>query len=83
MRLKDLSTREKALLMAGIFCLILLGGIVFLGVQFNKISLEGYKCLSSPKGYLEQGLSISEGEPYSCSCSPSSSNLALNLQPVS
>lgn len=69
MGIKDLSHQEKALILAGIFCILLIGGIVFLGIQFNKINQVGVQCMSSPLIYAENRMFEDKGERYDCSCS--------------
>jgi hypothetical protein len=82
MNFKNLSQQEKALILAGVFCVLLVGGIVFLGVNFMNINQDGVQCLSSPLVYAETRMLEDKGELYDCSCSIYEPN-GLNYPPFS
>lgn len=69
MNFKSFSHQEKALILAGIFCILLIGGIIFLGFKFSEINQDGVKCLSSPLVYAETRMLEDKGVLYDCSCS--------------
>ena len=68
MSLKNLSHKDKALLVAGVCCVILVFGILFLGFQFAKIDKVGVQCMSSPLIYAESRLFEDYNEIHDCSC---------------
>lgn len=69
MNFKNFSHQDKALISAGIFCILLICGIVFLGINFSKIDQEGVQCMSSPLNYAENRMLEDKDEVFDCSCS--------------
>ena len=73
MKLKDLTRQDRALIVAGILCIILLGGIIFLGNEFRNIDDKGLKCLKQPLLFAENRMQELNDVPFDCTCQRESS----------
>jgi len=60
--------RTKYLLVSIFLTLVLIGGIIFLGLEFKKINKEAVKCYNSPLAYAEYVANLKEAGKYTCDC---------------
>lgn len=51
---------------------IMFGGIIFLGMQFQKIDKVGLQCAKDPLGYAEKRFLDATGDTFYCECSTKS-----------